>query len=649
MEQNLKMGEVMDEKAQQLLEETDADARMRSYDGMWGKIIVALLVAWAGFQLYFSTIGIISAMNLRAFHCMFLLIFTFLLFPITKKEKRRKTKPTILDLVLIVLTIVTFGYLIANYTRIVRGGGFLTSTELIVAAVGLLLVLEAARRAGGTLAVLGLIFFAYNFFGEWIPGQLGHNGFSLRRVLGHMFWGSQGIFGVGIGVSATYIFIFVLFGAFLKYSGFSKFINDFSLTLVGQSPGGPAKVAVLASGLMGMINGSAVANVATTGTITIPLMKRTGYKKEFAGAVEAVASTGGQFTPPIMGAVGFVMAEFLGISYTKVMIAAIIPAFLYYLGLLFAVHFEAKRLGLSGLSKENIPNAMQVVKEQGHLVIPLVVLIALMFMGYTPLFAAVVAIFVTVAASWLRKETRMDLKTIIQATAEGATGAVSVGVCCVMIGVIIGTVSLTGLGLSMGYLILQVVGEGQIYLAGFMVMIMSIILGMGVPGVAAYVIVAAVAIPVLVEVGVNEMAAHMFCLIYACLSNITPPVAMSSYVAAGIADSDQTKTSLIAVKLGLVGFILPFFFLDNPVLLLGVTNAGWMVSLKAAITASVGTIALAAGLNGYLFKKCSIAERILLVVSAIAMIHPGAMTDIVGIAVLAAIMILQFVQNKKTA
>jgi len=649
MEQNLKMGEVMDEKAQQLLEETDADARMRSYDGMWGKIIVALLVAWAGFQLYFSTIGIISAMNLRAFHCMFLLIFTFLLFPMTKKEKRKKTKPTALDLVLIVLTIVTFGYLIANYTRIVRGGGFLTGTELVVAAVGLLLVLEAARRAGGTLAVLGVIFFAYNFFGEWIPGQLGHNGFTLRRVLGHMFWGSQGIFGIGIGVSATYIFIFVLFGAFLKYSGFSKFINDFSLTLVGQSPGGPAKVAVIASALMGMINGSAVANVATTGTITIPLMKRTGYKKEFAGAVEAVASTGGQFTPPIMGAVGFVMAEFLGISYTKVLIAAIIPAFLYYLGLLFAVHFEAKRLGLSGLSKENIPNAMQVVKEQGHLVIPLVVLIALMFMGYTPLFAAVISIFVTVAASWLRKETRMDLKTIIQATAEGATGAVSVGVCCVMIGVIIGTVSLTGLGLSMGYLILQVVGEGQIYLAGFMVMIMSIILGMGVPGVAAYVIVAAVAIPVLVEVGVNEMAAHMFCLIYACLSNITPPVAMSSYVAAGIADSDQTKTSLIAVKLGLVGFILPFFFLDNPVLLLGVTSVGWMVSLKAAITASVGTIALAAGLNGYLFKKCSIAERVLLVVSAIAMIHPGAMTDIIGVAVLAAILLLQFVQNKKTA
>ena len=641
LDNNAIMGETIDEKAQQLLEETDADSRMRDYKGTWEKIIVALLIAWAGFQLYFSTIGIISAMNLRAFHCMFLLIFTFLLFPITKKENRKKTKPTVIDLALIVLTIITFGYLITNFTRIARGGGFLTTTELIVAAVGLLLVLEATRRAGGTLAVLGVIFFAYNFFGEWIPGQLGHNGFSMRRVLGHMFWGSQGIFGVGIGVSATYIFIFVLFGAFLKYSGFSKFINDFSLTLVGQSPGGPAKVAVIASALMGMINGSAVANVATTGTITIPLMKRTGYKKEFAGAVEAVASTGGQFTPPIMGAVGFVMAEFLGLSYTKVMIAAIIPAFLYYLGLLFAVHFEAKRLGLSGLSKENIPDAMLVIKEQGHLVIPLVVLIALMFMGYTPLFAAVVAIFVTIAASWLRKETRMDLKTIIQATAEGAAGAVSVGVCCVMIGVIIGTVSLTGLGLSMGYLILQVVGENQIYLAGFMVMIMSIILGMGVPGVAAYVIVAAVAIPVLVEVGVNEMAAHMFCLIYACLSNITPPVAMSSYVAAGIADSDQTKTSLIAVKLGLVGFIIPFFFLDNPILLLGVTDVAWSASLIAVITASVGTIMLAAGLNGYLLKNCNLLERALLIGAAIAMIDPSTMTDIIGIAVFGMILAIQ--------
>ena len=261
------------------------------------------------------------------------------------------------------------------------------------------------------------------------------------------------------------------------------------------------------------------------------------------------------------------------------MLAAIVPAFLYYLGLLFAVHFEARRLGLSGLSKENIPDAMKVVKEQGHLIIPLVVLIALMFMGYTPLYAAVVAIAATIGASWLRKDTRMTWDKIVAAAVEGARGAVSVGVCCVIIGVIIGTVTLTSLGLNMGYLILSVVENTNIYLTGLLVMVMSTILGMGVPGVAAYVIVQAVAVPVLLEVEVLPICAHMFCLIYACLSNITPPVAMSSYVAAGIAGSNQTKTGLLSVRLGLVGFLIPFFFLGNPILLLGADPAATALSM----------------------------------------------------------------------
>ncbi len=423
----------------------------------------------------------------------------------------------------------------------------------------------------------------------------------------------------------------------------SKFINDFSLTLVGQTPGGPAKVAVLASALMGMINGSAIANVATTGTITIPLMKQTGYKKEFAGAVEAVASTGGQFCPPIMGAVGFVMAEFLNLSYTYVMLAAIVPAFLYYLGLLFAVHFEAKRLGLSGLSKENVPDAVKVLKEQGHLVIPLAVLIAMMFLGYTPLFAAVVAIAATILASWLRKETRMTWDKIVAACVEGAKGAVSVGVCCVIIGVIIGTVTLTSLGLNMGYLILSVVENANIYVTGALVMIMSTILGMGVPGVAAYVIVQAVAVPVLIEVNVLPISAHMFCLIYACLSNITPPVAMSSYVAAGIAGSNQTKTGLLSVRLGLIGFLIPFFFLDNPVLLIGadpaVTLAG---SLWAFFTASVGTVALVGGLEGWFLRKSNWVERAVLIAVAPLMLYPGSFTDVIGFVVLAAIIAIQW-------
>ncbi len=630
-------------KAQALLEEKEAESRVRVYNGPMGTLLTVLLCLWAVFQLYYSTVGVISAINLRAFHCIFLLCFTFLLYPTYKKERRVRKAPPVWDLLLMGLTAAVFGYLILNYTRIAQSGGRLTDFELVIAGVGLLLAFEAARRCSGNLAVLALIFLAYNWFGKYIPGRLGHNGFNLKRVLSTQFWGTQGILGTGIGVSATYIFLFVVFGAFLKYSGFSKFINDFSLTLVGQTPGGPAKVAVLASALMGMINGSAIANVATTGTITIPLMKQTGYKKEFAGAVEAVASTGGQFCPPIMGAVGFVMAEFLGMSYTKVMLAAILPAFLYYLGLLFAVHFEAKRLGLSGLSKENIPDAMKVLKEQGHLVIPLVVLIALMAVGYTPLYAAVIAIFATVAASWLRRDTRMTWDKIVAATVEGARSAVSVGVCCVIIGVIIGTVTLTSLGLNMGYLILSIVDNGSIYLTGFLVMIMSAILGMGVPGVAAYVIVQAVAVPVLIKVGVLDISAHLFCLIYACLSNITPPVAMSSYVASGIAGSDQTKTGLLSVRLGLIGFLIPFFFLDSPILLIGVdpTATVW-TTIWAAFTASVGTVALVGGLEGWLLRRSAWWERAVLVAVAPLMLSPGHLTDAIGFALLTAVIALQY-------
>ncbi|SES63292.1 TRAP transporter, 4TM/12TM fusion protein [Natronincola peptidivorans] len=635
-------GNEIEEKAQKLLEEKDADMRIRSYTSFLNRGVIILLIGWSVFQLYFNTIGMMDAISLRAYHAMFLVLFSFLLYPGYATEERKRRFLPIYDGLLIFLTVVVFGYLVFNYQRVAMSGGFLNQTDLIMAGIGIFLVLEAGRRTSRNLAFLAVIFLLFNWFGKFVPGILGHSGFTIRRVLSHMFWGSQGIFGVGIGVSATYIFTFVLFGSFLKHSGFSQFINDIALTLVGRSPGGPAKVAVLASALLGMMNGSAIANVATTGTITIPLMKRTGYKSEFAAAVEAVASTGGQFAPPIMGAVGFVMAEFLGINYTQVMIAAFLPAFLYYLGIIVSVHLEAKKLGLKGLTKENIPVALEVIKKRGHLITPLVILIGMMIMGYTPLFSAVTAIFSTLIASWFRRETKMDLKTIMLATVEGARGAISVGVSCVLIGLIIGTVSLTSLGLNFGHLVLEVVGEGQLFLGGFMVMIMSIILGMGVPGVAAYVIVAAVAVPVLINVGATPMAAHMFCLIYACLSNITPPVAMSSYVAAGIAKSNQTKTSLIAMKLGITGFILPFFFLNNPLLLMGsVENISFFITMRTLITASIGVICLAAGAEGMLIRECSMITRILLIIVGLLAIDPKLQTDILGIIVLIVITIIQ--------
>lgn len=633
--------------AQELLDKKESDSKLRVYTGPLGTVITALFLIWSVFQVYANTIGIIDAMSLRTWHLFFLMLFTFLLFPTYPSENRKRTLPPVWDIVLLGVLIFTFWYLLKNYIVVAKRGGYLINADLWLAGITMVLIFEAGRRACKNLAVLGLIFLLYNFLGMWIPGELGHVGFSVKRVLNHMIWGSQGIFGVGIGVSATYIFLFVLFGAYLKYSGFSQFINDISLTLVGRTAGGPAKVAVLASALLGMINGSAIANVATTGTITIPMMKKTGYKKEFAAAVEAVASTGGQFAPPIMGAVGFVMAEFMGVSYTKVLLAACIPAFLYYLTLLFAVHFEAKRLGLSGLSKENIPNALVVMKKQGHLIIPLVVLIGMLSFGYTPLFAAVVAIFATIGASWLRKETRMTWAVIVQATVEGARSAVAVGMSCAIIGVIIGTVSLTGLGLSFGYIILKVVGEGQLYLGGLMVMLMSIVLGMGVPGVAAYVIVSTVSVPVLIQTGAIPMAAHMFCLIYACLSNITPPVAMSSYVASGIADSDQTKTSLIAVKLGLTGFILPFFFLDNPILLLGSTEGvPLLITIRALITSSIGVIALSSGLQGYLLGKLNILERLVMIAAGLLFIETGLVTDLAALMLVGVILTFQYVQTK---
>ena len=549
------------------------------------------------------------------------------------------------DIALIAAAILSYGYLFMRYDAIAKTGR-LNSTDVWVGVVCLVVAFEAARRASGNLAIIALIFLSYfAVWGRYIPGTFGTSAFTLKRVIKALVWDTNGVLGTGAGVSATYIFVFVLFGAFLKYSGFSQFINDIALTLVGQTPGGPAKVAVIASALMGMINGSAIANVATTGTITIPLMKKTGYKKDFAAAVEAVASTGGQFTPPIIGAVGFVMAEFMCVSYTKVMLAAAIPAFLYYLSLLYSVHLEAKRLGLS---KENIPQAGKVLRERGHLLIPLVVLLALMFAGYTPLFAAIIAIFVTIPVSWIRKETHMDLETIVRATVEGSRSAIGVGISCIIIGVIIGSVNMTSLGLNFGNLILRVVGDGHLFLGGLMVMIMSIILGMGVPGVAAYVIVYVVAVPVLRGVGATEMAANMFCLIYACLSNITPPVAMSSYVAAGIADSNMTKTSLIAMKLGVAGFILPFFFLNNPVLLYGSTE-GVAVSetIRTFATATIGVLAIAEGLSGLPMQKYStgvtalrLVTRVMLIAGGLLFVNPTFATDIAALVLIAAEVVL---------
>lgn len=630
-----------------LLRQYDSEFRTRDYLGTTAKIVTGILVIWSLFQLYTSSFGVLEAIKMRAWHLGFLLILSFLIYPASKKSANKRKLPTVWDMICILLTLISMGYLLLTYDTFARERfGIHIEMDYYMAALGMLVTFEASRRVvGNALTIICAVFLIYNFAGPMLPGAIGHVGFSFERVTDIMFWGSQGIFGIALGVSATYIFLFVLFGAFLKNSGFTDFINDVALSLAGWTAGGPAKVAVIGSGFMGMVNGSAVANVVTTGAVTIPLMKKTGYNPKFAGAVEAVASTGGQFAPPIMGAAGFIMAEFLGVPYRTIMLAAIIPALLYYVTIFMVVHFEAKKIGLTGIAKENIPNMVQVLKDRGHLIIPLAVLIALLSTGVTPLYAAVFALIATVIASWLRKSTRMTPRIIIDSLVEGSKGAIGVGMACAIVGVVVGTISLTSLGLTLGNNILSIAGE-NLFLAAFLTMFISIILGMGIPATAAYIIVATIAAPLLVKLGVPPLAAHMFAFFYAGLSNITPPVALAAYAAAGLSGASPNKVGIEAVRIGLTGFILPFFFLYNPVLLFNGETVS--ASLLAMVTATIGVVCLAAGLQGWFLTKTNIIQRIGLLVTAFLMIDPGLITDITGIAILAIVAIWQRMTGVKS-
>ncbi len=619
---------------------TDDGVKQVNYLGVMSRVILLLCIVWTVFQLYTSSYGVMETVKFRAWHLGFLLVLTFLLYPASKKSSGNRVAPTVWDVICVILSVGSIGYFILMYDNfILERNGINTTLDYFVGGVAVLLLFEASRRvAGKGLTIIAAIFLLYNFFGAYIPGLLGHYGFTVERVINVMFWGSQGIFGIALGVSATYIFVFVLFGAFLKNSGFTDFINDLALTIAGRSAGGPAKVAIFGSGFMGMISGSAVGNVVTTGTVTIPMMKKTGYSPKFAGAVEAVASTGGLIAPPIMGAAGFIMAQFLGVPYTVVMMAALIPALLYYVTLFMVVHFEAKNMGLSGLSKENIPNAMKVLKNGGHLLIPLFVLVGALFSGVTPLFAAIWALISTVAASWLRKSTRMNFRTILLSIEEGAKGAINVGIACAIVGVVIATVSLTSLGLVVGNNVINLAGD-SVFLAALLTMAISIILGMGVPVTAAYIIVAAIAVPILITMNVAPLAAHMFAFYYAALSSITPPVALASYAAGGIAGTDSGKVSIESLKIGLAGFIVPFFFLFNPVLLFD-GGSTWD-SLRAAITAIIGVIALASVVKGRLFIKTNLLQRALMLVAAFLLIFPGILFGLLGVALIGVVAVMQ--------
>lgn len=565
--------------------------------------------------------------SLRLIHLSIGMAIGFLTYSITKKRKIG-----ILDYILAALAIVIGFYQIVFREGIIeRGAVYLIPIEYVLGTIAIILVLEFTRRVVGLpIVIIAIAFILYAYFGPYMPSIFAHKGYSIERIIAHLYLWMEGIYGVPIGVSASFVILFIIFGAFLQATKTGDFFLGLATALAGRARGGPAKIAVFASALFGTISGSAVANVVATGSYTIPLMKRIGYRPHFAGAVEATASTGGQIMPPVMGAAAFVMAEMTGIPYITICFAALIPAILYFLAVQVAVHFEAVKTGLRGMSKEEVPSLWRVIKDGGHLIVPLMVLIYLLAIEkVSPGFAAFWSIISAIVISSLRRGTRLTPKEFITALEMGAKGSLTVIAACAAAGIIVGVITLTGLGLRFTAVILEL-GAGNVLLTLILTTITCYILGMGVPTTAAYIITAVLAAPALVELGVPLLAAHLFVFYAALLSAITPPVALAAYAGAGIAGADPMKTGFTAVRIGWVLFLVPFYFIFMPPLL-SIGHQPWEI-LWATIVASFSIICLSAILQNWLFKPLYFWEHILLLAAALIVFNGELITDALAFA-----------------
>lgn len=618
--------------------------KKRQYDqGILKKIVPLVALLMSAYHLYAAIVIGINPMQHRAVHLLFVLVLVFLLFPATNKSP--KDKPSVLDWILVVLSIATVGNTLIRFPALASSGGKYIPTDIYFGVALIILVIEAARRATGkALPIFAIIMLLYGKYGRYVPGPLKHGGFSVTRIVRHLCLSTEGIYGQILGVSATYIFLFILFGAFLSATGMSKVFNDLALALAGGSRGGPAKVSVLASGFMGSISGSTSANVVTTGAFTIPLMKKMGYEDYFSGAVEAAASTGGQIMPPVMGSASFIMADSLGVSYSTILKAAIIPAILYYLGVWFVVDLRARRLGLTGLKRSELPSLKETLVKRGHLLIPLVGIIYMLVAGYSAIRAALVGIALAILSSFLRKETWIKPKALINAMIEGATGALSVASACALIGIIIGIFSLSGAILSIGSAVLKLAG-GKLLPTLLLTTLVSIIMGMGLPTTACYILTSTIAAPAITKLGLAPLQAHMFVFFYGILSSVTPPVATGAYTAAGLAGSDPNKTGFAAVKLALAGFLIPFMFIYNPELLL-LSDMSVIGMVRIIITSIIGIFALAISAEGFFFRNINIFSRIVAFASAVLLIDAGGLTDIIGLMLIVAVMGIEFFWRK---
>ncbi len=668
MEPLMARDETLARKAAEIVETQEYGGRRLT--GWARRLAFGIALGFSGFQLYTAFFGVLTSTLQRSIHLTFAIALCFLFYPFSRRAARKGISP--LDLLLALVAAGAVAYVSLFYEELVRRIGDPTSLDLVMGVLAIGLVLEASRRAvGWPLVVITGFFVLYGLFGPYFPGIFAHRGYSFRRIVDHLYLTSEGIFGIPLWVSSTFVFAFVLFGAIFERSGAGEYLMRLAMSLVGHTRGGPAKVSVVASAFMGTISGSGVANTATIGTLTIPLMKKVGFKPEIAGGIDTAAGGNGQIMPPVMGAAAFVMAEFLGIPYLEVCIAAALPAVIDQLALLGAVHLLATKYGFRGVPREMLPRFVPTLLSGLHYLVPIgVLLYALIVARLTPLTAAAMTIGCAVtiflarallisagllpaeaatekpvarAPSW--KPFREALLRMIDALYNAARSMAAIGVTCACAGMVVGMVSLTGAGLNMTNILVEL-SFGNVYLAMGLTMIACLILGMGVPTTPNYVIMATIMAPALIAMKPDTplIAAHLFVFYFGILADGTPPVCLAAYAAAGIAGADPFKTGVEAFKLDMRTFLLPYMFITAPQMLLiglapglaGVLEACWIF-----ITSSIGMYALAAGMQGFLVDDDTWIERILLLAVALCLVKPGFYTDLAGLAGFAGVYFLQ--------
>ncbi|MEW5912694.1 MAG: TRAP transporter fused permease subunit [Thermodesulfobacteriota bacterium] len=593
---------------------------------------VICAVALSVISLYTAFFGTFETMTQRTMHLTIICVVGLFIYRL-KSASKWPLIDLAVSVVLSALIVAANLYLVLNWKELYVSP-FMDTQGVLLGTIAIIILLELTRRTVGlSLSVIVIFFLLYTYFGDYIPGFLGHRGYNIERIVVQVFAGTEGIYGIPVGVCATIVIIFLIFGAFLDRAGASQVLLDLASSIAGRYRGGPAKVAIAASGLMGMVSGSSAANAATTGAITIPMMKKTGVEPRVAAAIEAVASSGGYKTPPIMGAVAFVMANMLGVDYVDVCIAAALPAFFHYMGLFFMVDFYAAQKGLSGMPLDKLVRFWPAFKAGGLFMLPVALLVVLMSLKYTAMFACAYSLL----ALWLVAvvSRTLSLKGIFLALKEGTTRMIPITIPCAVAGIILGILTLTGAGMKLSEVI-GFLSRGNLFLTLFWIMIISIILGMGLPPVVSYLVLAALEVPALTSMGVHPMAAHLFIFYFCALSLITPPICTTAFTAAAIAEAHPMKTGLEAVRFGIVLYTLPYLFVYSPALLFeGTLGQTVFVFVKAM----VGVFALAAGAQGYLFRPLSWTKRGLFVAGSVLVFWPGILVPAGGAVLLAALVL----------